>query len=558
MHADTDATLEPLRMLAAALAGRALSVDYSKPPLPAGTDGSTIYVEADAALLTQLQQLCAQCALLAAGSLDREVLQALRRRPALAQRYLAIEGPRALLTLEAVLPPFMAPLLDRAAAARSDSPTASLALARGDASIAAPASFWGAIRVRELLNTRSTAGVAAGSDQHAPRKPQAQPLEELADDAVQDDEDRDDASSPVGGGGGIGKLLQRLFDQVRQIRDGGPPGADAPTHRSRSGSRGGAHAVRSSAQAETIEEAFGAGRGIRYPEWDLHRREYRPDWCTVQEIEPPSDHHAAVEWLGAHSLRRPLARLGTGLDRFHRQLQGDDIDIDAAIEAQIERCTGSVPNEASYIESRRHRRDLSVLILLDISGSVMQTGAGGQSIHTQQRDVAAGLVTVLYEIGDRVALYAFSSQGREAVHLTPVKRFDEALDSRTMRRLHSLIPGAYSRLGAAIRHGSHVLLTRGGTARRLLLVLSDGLAYDHGYDASHGAADARKALAEARRDGIGCLCLSVGSSTDSATLKRVFGSAAHATVPRAEQLGALIGPLLRSALRNGEARRRVA
>ena len=72
-----------------------------------------------------------------------------------------------------------------------------------------------------------------------------------------------------------------------------------------------------------------------------------------------------------------------------------------------------------------------------------------------------------------------------------------------MRRLHGLVPGAYSRLGAAIRHGAAVLEERGGTSRRLLVVLSDGLAYDHGYEAVYGAADARRALAEARRRGHG-------------------------------------------------------
>ena len=108
-------------------------------------------------------------------------------------------------------------------------------------------------------------------------------------------------------------------------------------------------------------------------------------------------------------------------------------------------------------------------------------------------------------------------------------RFDEGLDSAVMGRLHALVPGAYSRLGAAIRHGTTQLIARGGTARRLLVLLSDGLAYDHGYEPAYGAADARKALAEARREGVGCVCLSVGAGTDTQVLRRVFGSAAFAT-----------------------------
>ena len=142
--------------------------------------------------------------------------------------------------------------------------------------------------------------------------------------------------------------------------------------------------------------------------------------------------------------------------------------------------------------------------------------------------------------------------------MVPVKRFDDGLDSAVMSRLHSLIPGAYSRLGAAIRHGSTILVERSGTSRRLLVVLSDGLAYDHDYEPAYGAADARQALKEARRDGVGCLCMSVGANTDTDVLRRVFGSAAFATIPRPNQLGQMIGPLFRSALRAAEVQRRVA
>ena len=141
------------------------------------------------------------------------------------------------------------------------------------------------------------------------------------------------------------------------------------------------------------------------------------------------------------------------------------------------------------------------------------------------------------------------------MRLVPVKHFGEHPDNLVMRRLHGLVPGAYSRLGAAIRHGARVLETRGGTSRRLLVVLSDGLAYDHGYAPVYGAADARHALAEARQRGIGCLCLSIGASTDAEALGRVFGSAAHATIPRTEKLSRVIVPLFRSALRSAEVRR---
>src|SRR3546814_8525725 len=50
----------------------------------------------------------------------------------------------------------------------------------------------------------------------------------------------------------------------------------------------------------------------------------------------PVEAQAAVAWLEGHSLRKPLSRLGMGLRRVRRQAQGDDIDIDAAIERSEE------------------------------------------------------------------------------------------------------------------------------------------------------------------------------------------------------------------------------
>jgi nitric oxide reductase NorD protein len=300
-------------------------------------------------------------------------------------------------------------------------------------------------------------------------------------------------------------------------------------------------------------------RARTYPEWDANRGRYRPDWCTVDERDPRPGDLAPLAPLAmpdGHALRRPLARLGTGLARTRRQPQGDDIDVDAAVEARVEALAGSPPDEAVYVESLRRRRDLAVLVLLDVSGSAGEPGPAGRTVHEHQRSAAAALTTALHDLGDRVALYAFNSQGRRAVHVTRVKGFDDPLDGRAVRRLGGLVPGAYTRLGAAIRHGGSMLEERAGTPRRLLLVLSDGFAYDHGYEGPYGEADARRALAEVRRQGTGCLCLSVGASTGPAALRRVFGTAAHATVPTPDQLPGLIGPLFRAALRSAEAQRR--
>jgi hypothetical protein len=50
----------------------------------------------------------------------------------------------------------------------------------------------------------------------------------------------------------------------------------------------------------------------------------------------------------------------------------------------------------------------------------------------------------------------------------------------------------------------------------------------------------------------------VAASTDAAALQRVFGTAAHATIPRVDQLTPVVGPLFRAALRSAEIQRSAA
>jgi hypothetical protein len=551
-----DTEVERLGMFASAVAGRPLVVAALEAGESAWTDGKTVYVDAAASPRRQLESLTVQASLLAAGGLEPDIVARLARRRGLADRYLAVEGRRALGANAPFLPPSMRTLIGDGLAPSSASPAASLAMAESRAAIAPTPPSFGTIHARRLLAEHRAAekARAAATARHRPvRKPKGE-LAELLADADTDNDVIDLFSSPAGGGG-LGRLLVKMMSKVRQLGGGGPPGADAATHQRRSATRGAGAVVSSLTPSPDRDATDDAVKGIKYPEWDIHRKRYRQDWCTVVETE------ATVLGEGwstpdGHALRRSLTRLGMGLSRHHRQAQGDDIDVDAAVEMQVELAAGSAPDDAVYVDNLRRRRDLSVLILLDVSGSAAESGGGGRTVHEQQRTAAAAMTTALHELGDRVALFAYSSQGRSAVDMTPIKRFDERFDTAAMRRLYGLRPGAYSRLGAAIRHGATVLRERAGTPRRLLVVLSDGLAYDHGYERVYGAADARRALSEVTREGIGCLCLTVGAGTDVEELRRVFGTAAHATIAEPAQLSGVIGPLFRVALNRAEARRR--
>ena len=206
-----------LSLLASALSGRSLRVAPGERGEPAWTDGATVFVDADTSTRDQLAALAVQGSLLAAGSLEPDVVRRLTRRPALARRYLAVEGHRALATNEHLLPLRLRSLIDRTLAVRSDSPAASIAVALSRETIADPPDSFGAIRARHLLASDNRGDASATTREHAWRQQQDQVLVELEEDESDEVHTADPFSSPVGGGGALGRLLQRMLRMVRSL-----------------------------------------------------------------------------------------------------------------------------------------------------------------------------------------------------------------------------------------------------------------------------------------------------------------------------------------------------
>jgi Mg-chelatase subunit ChlD len=541
------------RLLATFIAGRSIDIAIAPSGHASHTNGRTVFVSAGRGVAQQRREMLVQSALLGAGSLDARLVKPLRARPSVARRYLTIEGRRALAALAERLP--LAAELGSHGAPSTATADESLEVARGRTKVADPPEWFGVIRPSQLLGASAGPGAEA-TDKELRLEFDPIDLPEADDDAEQQSGESKILKlfdNPLFTSQALSDYLRKLLGNSRSTGDDAP-GAELKVRSVRRAQGLGPHARPLPARIHfTDDDTPGAAAGVGgalYPEWDVYKNRYRPQWCRV--IDFPLTVGADISAAGVphdEVLRRRLSRVGLGPKVLRGRPDGDDLDIEALIDLFVDLRSGYSPPEHVYTERRKLARNLGVLILLDASGSATDTDPDGLAVHDHQRRAAATLAATLEELGDRVAVYAFRSQGRRAVHLPAIKTFAQSFSAVGRARLNELQPSSYTRLGAAIRGAGEILKTDAGTPNRLLLVLSDGYPYDEGYEGRYAEADARKALEELRMDGVACLCLSIGAGTTTDVLERVFGSASHASAATLADLSPRMDELFLSSLR---------
>jgi nitric oxide reductase NorD protein len=268
---------------------------------------------------------------------------------------------------------------------------------------------------------------------------------------------------------------------------------------------------------------------ILYPEWDHGRRHYRKNWCVVREKDVPPVHdgfHADVlrRYGGlVRQLRRSFEAMRDENRLLKRQLDGDNVDFDALVEALADHRSGREMSERLFTRQHRAERNIAVAFMVDMSGSTKGW------INDAERESLILLCEALETLGDRYAIYGFSGQTRKRCEIYRVKRFDEPYGEAVKARIGGIRPQDYTRMGFAVRHLTRLLA--GVDARtRLLVTLSDGKPDDYhdGYRGPYGIEDTRRALQEASRAGIHPFCITIDREAKD-YLPHLYG-AAHYTV----------------------------
>jgi nitric oxide reductase NorD protein len=277
-----------------------------------------------------------------------------------------------------------------------------------------------------------------------------------------------------------------------------------------------------------------------YPEWDYLLGHERPDWTTVVEATAPTGDLSLGS--GPSDLARRVSAVTRAISIGRRTREkglrdGDTLDLDACVAAMVERRSGLIGEERVFQRETTGPRDLSVLLLLDLSQSTADKDRSGRSILDVEKEAATVMASALEAAGDTLAIHGFCSDGRENVRYLRLKEFAEPLDDVVHARLAQLTSRHSTRLGAAIRHAGKQL-ARQRAFRRALLVLTDGEPSDVDVtDPLYLTEDARRAVLSLRKTGVDVFAFGIGAGPFR-SLDRIVGEKRALRVPRIETLPA--------------------
>jgi nitric oxide reductase activation protein len=289
-----------------------------------------------------------------------------------------------------------------------------------------------------------------------------------------------------------------------------------------------------------------------YDEWDFRANDYKPRWCIVKEktVEEgdPAFYNDALKnnmALSNHIKRQFELIMPESMKKIYRLVDGEDIDLNAALEAWCDLRMNVPPDEKIYWHRNRNRRDVAVVFLLDMSASTAEAIDEGRQVVDDrdapddpveymvwlrrrreglvrrnykriidlEKESTALLIQALEAIGDTYGIYGFSGYGRENVEFYVIKDIDEGFGDKVKRRIDKVTPLHATRMGAAIRH-SITKLDKIDATTKILFLISDGRPQDRGYsregvEKEYAVHDTHMALLEAKRKQITPFCLTV-------------------------------------------------
>ena len=266
---------------------------------------------------------------------------------------------------------------------------------------------------------------------------------------------------------------------------------------------------------------------IAYNEWDYSKRKYKENFCKVYPKKITENNVSyykktlkdnASTLMG---LRKMLTNVNNKFQQQRRQTQGEEFDIDALTDLYMDVHSGHTPSENIYLSKRKKEKDLSILMLLDVSLSSDGYAANNRVIDVEKQ-VSILFGEILNEFNVDFSIDCFYSKTRNYATYLALKDFDEDWD-KAKYKIGAVEPEGYTRIGAALRH-SGAMLDKRDTKNKWVILISDGKPNDYDkYEGKYGINDVKQALRELNERNINSYALAIEANAKY-YLPQMFGA----------------------------------
>ncbi|MBL7685295.1 MAG: hypothetical protein JNK65_04580 [Deltaproteobacteria bacterium] len=295
----------------------------------------------------------------------------------------------------------------------------------------------------------------------------------------------------------------------------------------------------SATQASELSDQMSSDFYFSYDEWDGKKKKYRKDFCKVFPRRALDTNVAFVDETlsnqraSLNQLRRRLNALFNEREQIKRLEQGEEPDLDAMVENYGLAQAQENISDRIYLSKRKRRRDLSVLVLFDLSLSTDAYVQNRRVLDLQKESILL-FSEILEECGDRFQLDGFYSHTRHQCFYQTFKSFDESWSSRRAY-LGAAQAQGYTRIGPALRHAT-TLLEKEKNNHKWILLLSDAKPNDYdAYEGTHGIEDVRQACLEAKAKQVHLFALALDARSKH-FLPTLFGNGNFKILSRPELL----------------------
>ena len=255
------------------------------------------------------------------------------------------------------------------------------------------------------------------------------------------------------------------------------------------------------------------GYHLKYDEWDVSKNRYKENFCKVYPktiVKTDINYYKkaiADNTSTLMGLRKMLSSVNNKYQQQKRQRQGEEFDLDALTDLFVDIKSQQTPSEKNYLSKRKKEKDISILLLLDISLS-SDGYANGNRVIDVEKQVSILFGEILNEYNIDFSIDCFYSKTRNHSSYITIKGFDDDW-SKAKFKVGAVEPSGYTRIGSALRH-SGALLDQKSTKNKWVILISDGKPNDYDkYEGNYGINDVKQALRELNERNINSYALAI-------------------------------------------------